>query len=290
MSLSEGQAGGAAAGSLRLSSEPADDADLAQGRSARDLAHALLDSRGSVLLVPALLLAAWEAASRLDLVPAHWLPAPSVVLVTLLELSAGGALLGHVSVTLARVGCGFALGAAAATLLGAATGHDARLHRLLDPTLQALRSIPSMAWAPLFLLWLGIHESSKVALIAVGAFFPVYLNLACGIRAIDPKLVEVGRVFRLEGVALVRRVILPATLPAYVTGLRSGLGLAWMFVVAAEILGASRGLGFLLVDGQTTSRPELVVASIVLFAAFGKATDALLELCARRSLRGWRRG
>jgi sulfonate transport system permease protein len=248
----------------------------------------LLDGPYAPYLLPACALVLWEAASRLALVPAHWLPAPTAVLATLGELLRGGELAGHVIATLARVAAGFALGAAAGTILGALTGHDRRAHRLLDPTLQALRAIPSMAWAPLFLLWLGIHESSKTALIALGAFFPVYLNLVSGIRAIDPKLVEVGRVFRLSGVALVRRVLVPAALPAYLTGLRSGLGLAWMFVVAAEILGASRGLGFLMVDGQTTSRPSLIVAAILLFALFGQATDALLERAGRRFLR-WQR-
>jgi sulfonate transport system permease protein len=248
----------------------------------------VLDGAYAGYYLPALGLLLWELASRLALVPAHWLPAPSTVLATLAGLARGGELAGHVGTTLARVAVGFALGAAAGTALGALTGHDRRVHRLLDPTLQALRAIPSMAWAPLFLLWLGIHESSKTALIALGAFFPVYLNLASGIRAIDPKLVEVGRVFRLSGFALVRRVLLPATLPAYITGLRSGLGLAWMFVVAAEIMGASRGLGFLMVDGQTTSRPELIVSAILLFALFGKLTDAALERAGRRFLR-WQR-
>jgi sulfonate transport system permease protein len=245
------------------------------------------ESRGSGVVLPAAILALWEVAARLDLVPANWLPAPSVVAVTLVGLARGGELLGHVTTTLARVAVGFALGAAVGTVLGALTGHDRRAHRLLDPTVQALRAIPSMAWAPLFLLWLGIHESSKTALIALGAFFPVYLNLASGIRAIDPKLVEVGRVFRLSGFQLARRVLVPAALPAFLTGLRSGLGLAWMFVVAAEIMGASRGLGYLMVDGQTTSRPDLVIAAILLFAALGKLTDALLELAGRRLTR-WR--
>ena len=248
----------------------------------------LLDNPYAGLYLPALALLLWEAASRLALVPAYWLPAPSTVLATIAGLAKGGELAGHVFTTLARVAVGFGLGAAGGTVLGARTGHDRRVHRLLDPTLQALRAIPSMAWAPLFLLWLGIHESSKTALIAVGAFFPVYLNLVSGIRAIDPKLVEVGRLFRLSGVALVRRVLLPATLPAYITGLRSGLGLAWMFVVAAEIMGASRGLGFLMVDGQTTSRPELIVSAILLFAIFGKLTDAVLERAGQRFLR-WQR-
>jgi len=250
--------------------------------------RAFLDTRWAGLLVPALLALGWEVAARFALVPANWLPAPSAVARTLSRLAAGGELLAHAAVSVGRVGLGFAVGAAAATVLGCLTGHQPRMHRLLDPTLQALRAIPSMAWAPLFLLWFGIHESSKTALIALGAFFPVYLNLVSGIRSIDPKLVEVGRVYRLEGLALARRVLLPATLPAYLTGLRSGLGLAWMFVVAAEIMGASRGLGYLMVDGQTTSRPDLIVASILLFALLGKATDAALERAGGRFLR-WQR-
>jgi sulfonate transport system permease protein len=250
------------------------------------LGSRVLDGPYAGYYLPALGLLVWEVASRLALVPAHWLPAPSAVLATLGGLARGGELAGHVATTLARVAVGFALGAAAGTALGAVTGHDRRVHRLLDPTLQALRAIPSMAWAPLFLLWLGIHESSKTALIALGAFFPVYLNLASGIRAIDPKLVEVGRVFRLSGFALVRRVLLPATLPAYLTGLRSGLGLAWMFVVAAEIMGASRGLGYVMIDGQTSSRADLILASLLLFAALGKASDSLLMLAGRRFQRG----
>jgi len=161
------------------------------------------------------------------------------------------------------------------------------LHALLDPTFQALRSIPSLAWVPLFLLWLGIQETSKVALIAVGAFFPVYLNLHSAIRAIDRRLIEVGLMNGYRRWQLARHVLIPATLPAYLTGLRSGLGLAWMFVVAAELLGASRGLGYLMVDGQSTSRTELVMAAILSFAVLGKLTDSLLQALEVR-LQPWR--
>jgi sulfonate transport system permease protein len=140
---------------------------------------------------------------------------------------------------------------------------------------------------PLFLLWLGIQEASKVSLIALGAFFPVYLNLSAGLLAIDGRLLEVAELFGYRGWRLARRVLLPAVVPAYLTGLRSGLGLGWMFVVAAELMGASRGLGYLLVDGQTTSRPELVMAAILLFAALGKLTDLALEAAGARTQR-WR--
>lgn len=136
-----------------------------------------------------------------------------------------------------------------------------------------MRNIPSLAWVPLFILWLGIFEASKIALVAVGVFFPVYLNLMSGIQSVDRKLVEVGRMYRLEGLALVRRVLVPATLPSYFVGLRAGLGLGWMFVLAAEFMGASEGLGFLLIDGQMTGRPAAIIGGIALFALFGKLTD-----------------
>lgn len=238
------------------------------------------------LVVPLAGLALWEALARAGAVPPNWLPAPTVIAGTIRDLAASGELWGHLGATLARVGAGFALGAAAATVLAVLTGGSPSLRALLDPTLQALRNIPSMAWIPLFLLWLGIQEASKVTLIAVGAFFPVYLSLLQGILHIDLRLVEVGHVYGYRGLALVRHVLLPATLPAYLTGLRGGLGLAWMFVVAAEIMGASRGLGYVMVDGQTSSRADLILASLLLFAALGKATDFLLVRAGRRFERG----
>jgi sulfonate transport system permease protein len=171
-----------------------------------------------------------------------------------------------------------------ATVLGALTGYSRVAHAYLDPLLQALRNIPSIAWVPLFILWLGIYESSKVTLIAVGVFFPVYLNLMSGVQGVDRKLVEVGQIYRLSQVQLVRRVFFPATLPAYLVGLRNGLGLGWMFVVAAELMGASQGLGYLLIDGQTTGRPAVIIGSIVLFALLGKLTDSGLAAISKRLL------
>jgi sulfonate transport system permease protein len=236
------------------------------------------------LLVPAVLALVWEAASRTGMVPPNLLPAPTTVVVAMVDLARAGELWAHVEVTVLRVAAGFALGTLAATLLGALTGTSRLWSRLLDPLLQGLRSIPSIAWVPLFILWLGIFEASKVTLIAVGAFFPIYLNLMVGIRQVDRKLVEVGRAYGYRGWSLVRRVLLPATLPAYVTGLRGGLGLGWMFVVAAELMGASEGLGFLLLDGQMTGRPSIILGSIVLFALLGKASDLALASLGQKLL------
>ncbi|MFK8252091.1 ABC transporter permease [Ancylobacter terrae] len=219
---------------------------------------------------------AWELAVRSGLAQGRLVPAPSAILATLAELARGGDLALHIRATLARVAAGFALGVAAGTLLGALAGASGLARALLDPTLQGLRAIPSIAWVPLFILWLGIFEASKVTLIAVGVAFPVYLGTLGAILSVDRKIIEVGRSFRLTRLQLARRILLPAVLPHYVVALRSGLGLGWMFVVAAEFMGASEGLGYLLVDGQQLGKPAQIVAAIVVFAVLGKLTDALL--------------
>lgn len=237
------------------------------------------------LVLPLTLAILWELAVRLGLGNGRLVPPPSKIFATLSSLAASGDLTTHILATLQRVLFGFVLGVLAGTGLGALTGYSTLARRLLDPSLQALRAIPSIAWVPLFILWFGIFETSKVILIAVGVFFPIYLALSGAILGVDRKLVEVARIFRFSGVELIWRVLLPATLPAYVIALRAGLGLGWMFVVAAEFMGASEGLGFLLVDGQMTGRPQTVLASIMVFAILGKATDWLLAAGSVRFLR-----
>ena len=235
-------------------------------------------------IIPVSTLVLWELLARAGVLPPNWLPAPTVIARTIYELAVAGDLWRHVGITLGRVALGFLLGAAAGTILGGLTGYSSLARKLLDPLLQSLRSVPSIAWVPLFLLWLGIQESSKIALISLGAFFPVYLNLSVAMRHVDPKLLEVGRLYRLTSFQMVRRLILPAALPEYIVGLRSGLGLAWMFVVAAELLGASSGIGFLMVDGQMTGRAAIILASVILFAVFGKATDWMMNAVGRKLL------
>ena len=237
------------------------------------------------LVVPVSIAIGWEIAVRMGWANGRLVPPPSVIFQTLHDLASTGELWKHTSVTLMRVAAGFGIGVVAGTLLGAIAGYSALTRQLVDPTLQALRAIPSIAWVPLFILWLGIFEASKVTLIAVGVFFPVYLGVMGAILSVDRKIVEVGRAFRLSGPSLVRRILLPAVLPAYVVSLRSGLGLGWMFVVAAEFMGASEGLGYLLIDGQQLGKPAQIVAAIITFAVLGKATDAILTASAAPFLR-----
>ena len=230
------------------------------------------------LLLPVACALAWEFIVWRGWSNGRLVPPPSKIFETILALARSGELWLHINATMTRVLLGFGFGVIAGTLLGAISGYWALARRLLDPTVQALRAIPSLAWVPLFILWLGIFETSKIALIAVGVFFPVYLGVMGAILSVDRKIVEVGRTFRLSGPAMIRRILLPAVLPAYVVALRVGLGLGWMFVVAAELIGASEGLGYLLLDGQQLGKPAQILAAIVIFAILGKATDWLIEI------------
>lgn len=235
-------------------------------------------------IIPLLLLIVWEVLNRTDAIDDNLLPAPTAIAGTVIGMVQDGSLWGHTGITLYRVFIGFLIGTVAAVILGALVGVNKTVEQLCDPLIQAFRSIPSIAWVPLFILWLSIGESSKITLIAVGVFFPVYLNIVSGIQGVDRKLIEVGQIYRLNAFEQIRRIVLPASLPSFLVGLRSGLGLGWMFVVAAELMGASQGLGYLLVFGQNTSAPELIIASIILFAILGKLTDAVLKRIESKAL------
>jgi len=238
------------------------------------------------LLLPFAFLGLMEILVRTQVVPEHLVPAPSAIVETLWQL--GGDRLGrHIGASSLRVFAGFAIGAALALVLGAAMGLSRRLDALLDPSFQALRAIPSLAWVPVLLLWMGIDEAPKITLVAIGAFFPVHLSVVAGIRGVDRKLVELGEVNRLSRSALFVRILLPASLPQIFTGLRTGLSLAWMFMVAAELIAATRGLGYLLSDGRETGRPDLVFGAILLLALLGKLSDSVLKAIESRVL-AWR--
>ncbi|KWT11609.1 MULTISPECIES: ABC transporter permease [Pseudomonas syringae group] len=238
------------------------------------------------LVVPALIIIVLEIVVRIGWLPSYQMPAPSEIVLTLRDL-ADGALWKHISASLLRVLSGFLIGASLALVFAAWVGLSREAEAYLEPTFAGLRSIPSLAWVPLLLLWLGIGETSKVVLIAIGAFFPVYLNGVAAIRGIDRKLVEVGQMYGFSRYRLTRRILLPAALPGLFTGLRSGMSLAWMFLVAAELIAATKGLGYLLSDGRETSRPDIVLAAIIVLASLGKLSDGLLAGLERRFL-AWR--
>ncbi|MGA8135314.1 MULTISPECIES: ABC transporter permease [Pseudomonas] len=238
------------------------------------------------LAVPVAIIVVLEVVVRIGWIPSYQMPAPSEIVLTLRDL-AEGALWKHISASLLRVLLGFAIGTSLALVFAAWVGLSREAEAYLEPTFAGLRSIPSLAWVPLLLLWLGIDETSKIVLIAIGAFFPVYLNGVAAIRDIDRKLVEVGQMLGFSRYRLVRRILLPAALPGLFTGLRSGMSLAWMFLVAAELIAATKGLGYLLSDGRETSRPDIVLAAIIVLAVLGKISDGVLASLEKRFL-AWR--
>ena len=225
------------------------------------------------LVVPAVLVVVWHLAVSVGVFAPHQLPEPLRVLTTFYGMAASGELWGHIAITVQRVLFGVIIGVVVGVLFGTLTGYYRLANDLFDPLFQSMKNIPSLAWVPLFLLWFGIGESAKVLLIAVGAFFPVYLNLSTGIAGVSEDLLEVAAVYDLGRIEELRRVILPAALPSLLVGIRGGVGLAWMFVVAAELIAASQGIGFLLSDGRTLARPDIIIGSILLFAFFGNLSD-----------------
>jgi sulfonate transport system permease protein len=237
------------------------------------------------LIVPAALLIGWQWLAGRGVYTRSQLPPPADVWAAARQLWEVDLLVPHITTSLGRVAEGFAWGAGIAIVLGLAVGLFPIVDALLSPTISAVRAVPSLAWVPLLILWMGIGDQPKITLVAIGVFFPVFTALVAGIANLDRKLIEVGTAYGLRGPALAWHILLPAATPSLLTGLRIGLAQGWLFLVAAELIGASRGLGFLLMDGQNTGRADIIVLSIVLLALLGKGSDVLLGLVERRALR-----
>ncbi len=238
-------------------------------------------------LLPALIIVAWQVVTTTGLVAPYLLPSPQSVLAAGVELAERGLLWTHIAISVQRVLLGFAIGSVIGLAIAGIVGLSKIGDVLLSPTLSAVRAVPSLAWVPLLILWMQIGEESKVTLIAIGAFFPVYTTVASALRHVDPQLVEAGRSFSLRGWSLFRTVQLPAVVPSVVAGLRLALAQAWLFLVAAELIASSMGLGFLLTDSQNSGRVDRIILSIVLLALLGTITNALLVLVEKYLLRRW---
>jgi len=233
-------------------------------------------------VVPLAIVAAWlVVTSALHRFQPHQLPSPAQVAATAWQLATSGELARHVLASLGRVAAGFALGGSLALVLGTLVGLSRTAEAILDPTLQLARNVPSLAWVPFLLLWMGIDEAPKITLIAIGAAFPVYLNLVAGIRQVDPALREVGQVFGMTRGEMIGRIVLPAAAPYLLTGARIAIGQSWLFLVAAELIASTRGLGFLLIDGENTARPDVMLVGILALATLGKLSDSALRGAAR---------
>jgi len=240
--------------------------------------------RVSVLVA---LLLLWEALALLGWIDPKSLPAPSSVLLTGWSLVRSGQLGQHLLVSLGRA----ALGAGAGVLIGGLLGVLAGLFRageeVVDAPIQSLRMLPHLALIPLIILWFGIGEVSKDMLVALGTFFPIYINVQAGIRGVDQRLVEAGTVFGLGRLDLVREVVLPGALPSALVGLRQALGIAWLSLVVAEQVNATSGIGFLMTDAREFMRTDVILVGLLVYAGLGLLTDLGVRVMERRAL-AWR--
>lgn len=238
------------------------------------------------LTIPVMVIVLCELLVRQGIIEPYLLPAPSSLYQSFMEL-ANGELWQHVWASTWRVFVGFAIGSGLGLIFAILVGLNKHAEDFLEPTFSAIKSIPSLAWIPLLLLWLGIDEGSKITLIAIGAFFPTYTNTVAAIHGVDRKLLELAQVYRLKYWQQVQQIILPAASPGILTGLRNSLSLAWMFMIAAELIAATQGIGYLLSDGRETSRPDIVIIAIILLAVLGKLTDSIMKALETYLLR-WR--
>ncbi|WP_278261758.1 ABC transporter permease subunit [Nocardia sp. AG03] len=238
-------------------------------------------------LSPIALLLIWQVGSSSGWIPAKKLPAPSKVVDAGLEIYRSGQLGDALLVSGGRALYGFALGAVLALVLGVLAGLSRIGEYAVDPPLQMIRTIPLFGLIPLFIIWFGIGEEPKVYLIALGVFFPLYLNTFSGIRQLDPKLLELGSALELGLVERLRLLILPGALPQILVGVRQSLGIAWLSLIVAEQINASAGLGFVVNNAREFLRTDIVVFGLVIYSLLGLLTDSIVRLLERRALR-WR--
>jgi sulfonate transport system permease protein len=247
----------------------------------------VLGRRGLQLLswlAPVVLLIVWEALAQAGWLSPQVLPAPSKVVRTAFKLAIAGSLLNDLGISLLRVAAGFAIGGAVGFTLGILVGFSRVAEAAIDRSVQMIRAIPFLAALPLVIVWLGVGEAEKIFLVALGVTFPIYINTTLGIRQVDPKLIELGRVQGLGALELIRRIILPGALPSILTGVRYALATAWLALVVAETIGAQSGIGFLAMDAREFLRTDVIVLTIVIYALIGVAADAIARFLERRLL------
>lgn len=227
-------------------------------------------------------LAVWQGLFHLGYIKPIILPPPSQVAAAFQDLVKSGAMTRHVGISVVRVLEGFAIAALLGLSLGIAIGLSRTLDRLTDLVIQVVKPIPPIAWIPLAILWFGIGETSKVYIIFLGAFFPIIINTIDGIRQTDHKFVELSRVLEVPRLKFVRRVVIPGALPAIMTGLRVGLMVAWMCVVAAELIAAGSGIGYLIMDARQLSQSDVVLVGMITIGVIGKTMDSIIKWIEKR--------
>lgn len=238
---------------------------------------------------PLALLVTWQLASTSGLLPEDRLAPPLQILEAMLDEWRAGTLQDATVISVQRVVIGFAVGAVVALVLAAAAGLSRVGDDIIDPPMQMLRTVPHFGLLPLLVLWMGIDESPKVTLIALGVAFPLYVNTVAGIRGVDPKMLDAARAMRLGWAERLRHVIVPGALPSALVGLRLSLGVAWLSLIVAEQINATSGVGYLVSDAASFGRTDVVVGGLIVYSLLGLATDALVRSIERKAL-AWRHG
>jgi sulfonate transport system permease protein len=234
--------------------------------------------------LPAALIVLWQAASLLGWLPPRILPAPSAVVAAAVRLGASGELFENLAISAGRAFAGLLIGGGIGFALGLANGLSRLADRLVDPTLQMIRNVPHLALIPLVIIWFGVGETARVFLVALGVFFPIYLNTSHGIRSVDPQLIEMGRVYGFGPWRLFSRVILPGALPSILVGLRFALGVMWLTLIVAETIAANSGIGYMAMAARELMRTDVIMLSILIYALLGKLADSATRLLERRWL------
>jgi len=229
------------------------------------------------LVFPVLLVAVWEITVRLEMIEALFLPAPSVIGREFAEMIGNGLLEKHLLTSVARLAYGFLLTVLIAVPLGLLVGKARNFRHWVNPTLTFLQQIPPIAWIPIFILWLGIDEAPKIAVIIYAAFFPIFLNTVQGVTSVDPKLIEVGRAYMLSNWEMVRKVYIPSAGMSIFVGLRLGLSNCWRALVGAELIAASTGIGSLIMQARDFSRPDQMFVGIFTIGIAGLIIDTFLK-------------
>lgn len=236
------------------------------------------------LILPGIVLMLWQTLGHYEIISEMLFPTPYTIAVALVTLVVSGDLWANLQISAMRAFAGFFLGGGLGLFFGILVGLFRKSEKLLDPTLQMIRMIPSLAVVPLFILWFGIGEESKVLLIAKAAFFPLYIQTFMGIRGVDNKLFEVTRVLGYSRIKQVTRLVLPAAVPNVILGVRLSLGLSWLALVVAEMIASSSGIGYMMSDARQFADTPVVFVGIFIFAAAGLLSDILVRLLEQRLL------
>ncbi|MBD1910022.1 MULTISPECIES: ABC transporter permease subunit [unclassified Leptolyngbya] len=245
--------------------------------------------RSKPWVMPVALLLIWQLLAQLGWLRVELMPPPSSVLSATVELIESGELLHHMAVSSARAVAGFIVGGGFGFLLGLLNGLSRSAEEYLDASMQMLRNIPNLAMVPLAILWFGIHEESKLFLVAIGVFFPIYMNTFHGVRSVDPELIEMSKVYGLRSWNLFWHVILPGAMSSILIGFRHSLGITWVTIIVAETIAADSGIGYLATQGREFLRTDIVMLCVILYALLGKLADSAARMLEQSWLR-WHPG